>query len=122
MNRIVKGALVAAGLVIGGITVAHGAEPCVHEDGSGQAVCSWNAQTQGNGIGESHMVIEGTVVQGHEAHAWELFDSTNAWSLLPYAHTRVEYAGWSPYPYTVDAHTVTVWDEHGNHYLFTLTY
>lgn len=122
MKPAVKGALIALGLVIGGGAVGLAAEPCVHEDGSGQATCEWNAATQGNGTGTSHYVIQGQAVYGHEAAAWSLFDSSGAWSLLPNAHTRVEYAGHSYSPFVVDAYSITVWDGAGNYYLFTLTY
>ena len=37
------------------------APPCEYEDGSGQAVCTWNATDQGNGLGNSFVTI-GSVI------------------------------------------------------------
>lgn len=33
--------------------------PCQFEDGSGQAVCYWNAAVSGNGRGESYLMVGG---------------------------------------------------------------
>lgn len=33
--------------------------PCEFEDGSGQAVCYWDAATSGNGRGESYLMVGG---------------------------------------------------------------
>lgn len=33
--------------------------PCEFEDGSGQAVCYWNAAVSGNGRGESYLMVGG---------------------------------------------------------------
>ena len=33
--------------------------PCQFEDGSGQAVCYWDAATSGNGRGESYLMVGG---------------------------------------------------------------
>lgn len=33
--------------------------PCHFEDGSGQAICLWNARQSGNGIGDSFIAIHG---------------------------------------------------------------
>ena len=122
MKRIVKGSLLALGLVVGGATVGLASEPCVHEDGSGQVSCYWDAQTQGNGQGTDVYHVQGTPVYGMEARAWSWFDSSNAWSLLPYAHTRVEYVGYSYVPYALDAYSIQVTDGAGTYYLFRLTY
>ena len=32
---------------------------CEFEDGSGQAVCYWDAATFGNGLGESYLMVGG---------------------------------------------------------------
>ena len=33
--------------------------PCQFEDGSGQAVCYWDAAVSGNGRGESYLMVGG---------------------------------------------------------------
>lgn len=111
-------------------------EPCVHEDGSGQHACTWDASLQGNGHGQSFDVIDGQVfyhsepvTEVHppittptEAEAWALWDAVGASSLLPNAETRVVYSGHSLTPYPLMPGTITVWDAYGHHYLFTFTH
>lgn len=49
----VVSALIAAMVAPGSIP------PCMFEDGSGQAVCYWDAAVAGNGRGESYLMVGG---------------------------------------------------------------
>lgn len=100
---------------------AEALEPCIHEDGSGQGNCTWNAAVQGNGQGQSYDVIDGEPVYHHADQAWALWDAVGASSLLPDSPVMVAYAGHSLTPFPLTADTITVWDNAGNHYLFTVT-
>lgn len=56
-----------------------------------------------------------------EAQAWALWDAVGAEKLLPTdRETRVEFTGYNRtgFPY-LQANMITVWDDRGNHYLFT---
>lgn len=58
MRAILSAICVVVALV--GATVAPDfIPPCEFEDGSGQAVCYWNAAVSGNGRGESYLMVGG---------------------------------------------------------------
>ena len=117
-------------------------EPCVHED---SVSCYWDAQTRGNGLGQSFISDEQgnptytdvpvvqPVVQPvvHDATptdltdgtpedvAWMLFDATHAIDLVDTSTpVTIIYVSHSYNPYALTSSHVTVWDNHGNHYLF----
>ena len=50
------------------------------------------------------------------AYAWSMFDLYGADLLTNGGH--VELIGMGTTPFAVDAHTITVWDTAGNHFLF----
>lgn len=113
MHKIMLPAATIA-LVAGGMGVAHAIPACVHEDGSGQGLCLWNAQTQGNGQGTS--VVNNWDEQATEA--WLMFDAAGAGSLVPAGHA-VEYTAHSWEPFVLGANHIQVTDYAGNHWLFT---
>lgn len=59
--------------------------------------------------------------QDHAAAAWDMFDATSAADLLPDTDSTVTFTGHSTAPFELTADTITVWDNHGNHYQFAVT-
>lgn len=58
MRAIVSSICVVAALIAAMVTPVS-IPPCQFEDGSGQAVCYWNAAVSGNGRGESYLMVGG---------------------------------------------------------------
>lgn len=58
MRAILSTICVVAALVAA-TAVPQVAPPCEFEDGSGQAVCYWDAAVAGNGRGESYLMVGG---------------------------------------------------------------
>lgn len=126
------------------ITQAHASAPaipttpCQYEDSTN---CYWNAQTMGNGQGQSFYDVDGQTyyvdasqlpttdvpttdtTQGLDALAWDLFDATGASDLLPQTASTVTFtASASPdSPITPTADTIVCTDSLGNTYQFTIS-
>lgn len=103
-------------LVAGGITAANALPACIHEDGSGQGPCFWNAQTQGNGQGTS--VVNDPSWNEQATQAWLMFDAAGAGALVPAGHA-VEYTAHSYEPFILGPNHIQVHDTLGNYWLFT---
>ena len=58
MRAILSAICVVAALVASTV-FSDSIPPCEFEDGSGQAVCYWNAAVAGNGRGESYLMVGG---------------------------------------------------------------
>lgn len=50
-------ASIIGALTIATVTMVNTAPPCTEEDGSGQAVCVWDGQGSGNGVGRSYITL-----------------------------------------------------------------
>lgn len=57
--RAVFSAICAVAALVAATVSPQVVPPCQFEDGSGQAVCYWNAAVSGNGRGESYLMVGG---------------------------------------------------------------
>lgn len=120
MRKIIMSAvIVLTGFV--GIATAHATLPaCIHEDGSGQGDCFWNAQTQGNGLGTSVTHTNGGAPMADLA--WAAWDASGAVNLVTTPdgfwvnYVAVNQTGWV----ATEPNEIIVSDHLGNHYLFTV--